>query len=202
MSPGGCSERQPQVSPPVPYWAATAGWEHPCSRGAGGGTAGCHFCPQAVHQCCARGLRAVPCPPTPAPTQGRAVPSTCHPRHPPCVAPSLPPGAGGPMGARHVGQRVRLGVLCWGCLTASLAQKPATERGASVSGNVPAQTKQGWFGKSRVVWGSGWDRRRRPFPARAAANGGAAKGGAAKGERVGGCKEGDKGVMGCKKGGR
>lgn len=103
------------------------------------------------------------------PCQARAI------RHPPCVAPSLLPGAGGPMGARQAGQRVLLGVLCWGCLAASPTPNPATERRASVSGNIPALTKQGRFGKSRVVWGSGWDRRRRPFPARV---GGGCKGGA------------------------
>lgn len=64
MSPRGCSERQPQVSPPVPQW------EQPRLGGAGGGTAGCHFCPQAVCQRCARGLRVVSHPPAPAPMQG------------------------------------------------------------------------------------------------------------------------------------
>lgn len=42
-----------------------------------------------------------------------------------CVAPSLLLDAGAPMGAWQVGQRVLLGVLCWGCLAALPALKPA-----------------------------------------------------------------------------
>lgn len=74
--------------------------------------------------------------------------------HSACVALSLLPGAGGPMGARQAGQRVLLGVLCWGCLAASAPQEPAdgsllpwhrghpgvpgSSRGAGVARGVPA----------------------------------------------------------------